>query len=206
MNRETERAVLDRAAREALQGRGQVVALVGEPGVGNSRLTYEFSNSEWAGQFFRRDARAPCLTAACSAFMPIIALLRSYMGIRLGDPANYNIVDRASEEPKELDADFGETRPALLWLLGVTEYSEEWDALDPQIKRERLLAALKRLFISQSKAKPLLLLFEDLHWADVESQAMLDVLVDAIPSERVLLVVTYRDETPMNGRAGRTMR
>ena len=192
VNRETERAVLDRAAREALQGRGQVVALVGEPGVGKSRLTYEFSNSEWAGQFFRRDARALSYGSR-SAFMPIIALLRSYMGIRLGDPAS-DIVDRVSQKLKELDADSGETRPALLWLLGVTGYSEEWDALDPQIKRERLLAALKRLFISQSKAKPLLLLFEDLHWADVESQAMLDVLVDAIPSERVLLVVTYRDE------------
>jgi class 3 adenylate cyclase/tetratricopeptide (TPR) repeat protein len=192
VNRETERAVLDRAAQKALQGRGQVVALVGEPGVGKSRLTYELSNTEWAGQFFRQDARALSYGSR-SAFMPIIALLRSYMGIRLGDPAS-DIVDRVSQKLKELDADSGEAQPALLWLLGVTGYSEEWEALDPQIKRERLLAALKRLFISQSRTRPLLLLFEDLHWADVESQAMLDVLVDAIPSERILLVVTYRDE------------
>lgn len=183
---------LERAAHEALQGKGQVVGLMGEPGVGKSRLAYEFASSESASLFYRLEARALSYGSR-SAFMPIIALLRSYMGVQRGDPAG-DIIHRVSQKLKELDVDSAEALPALLWLLGVTGYSEEWEALDPQVKRERMLGAFRRLLVGQSKAKPLLLLFEDLHWVDAETQAVLDVLVDAVAPERFLLVLTYRDE------------
>jgi class 3 adenylate cyclase/tetratricopeptide (TPR) repeat protein len=191
VGRDAERSVLEEAAHRAMRGAGQVVALVGEPGVGKSRLAYEFANSEQGGAFFRLEARALSY-ATRSAFMPVVAMLRSYLGVQRGDPSPETI-ESVSRKLKELDAGL-EDVPALLWLLGVTGYREDWDALDPQIKREKALIALRRLIVSQSKARPVLFVFEDLHWVDVETQAMLDLLIDAISEAPVLLLVIHRDE------------
>jgi class 3 adenylate cyclase/tetratricopeptide (TPR) repeat protein len=192
VGRDAERSVLEEAAQHAMRGAGRVVALVGEPGVGKSRLAYEFVHSKPCSAFFRLEARALSY-ATRSAFMPIVAMLRSYLGVQRGDPSE--IIESVSRKLKELDAGL-EHAPALLWLLGVTGYLEDWAALDPQIKREKALIALRRLIVSQSKARPVLFVFEDLHWVDAETQAMLDLLIDSISEAHVLLLVTHRDEYP----------
>jgi class 3 adenylate cyclase/tetratricopeptide (TPR) repeat protein len=188
-----ERSVLEEAAQHAMRGSGQVVALVGDPGVGKSRLAYEFTNSTQASAFFRLEARALSY-ATRSAFVTVVAMLRSYFSVQRGDPSS-KIIESTLRKLKDLDAGL-EDAPALLWLLGVRGYHEGWDALDPQIKREKALIAIRQLIISQSKATPVLFLFEDLHWIDAETQAMLDLLIDAISEVRVLLIVTHRDEYP----------
>ena len=82
----------------------------------------------------------------------------------------------------------------LLVLLDVPVNDPTWDALDPPQRRQRILDAVKRLLLRESQVQPLLLIFEDLHWIDSETQALLDGLIESLPTARVLLLVNYRPE------------
>jgi predicted ATPase len=93
-----------------------------------------------------------------------------------------------------LDRTLESTLPALLALLDVAAEDPQWEALDPVRRRQHTLDAVKRLFLRESQVQPLLLVFEDLHWIDTETQALLDGLVESLPAARLLLVVNYRPE------------
>ena len=82
----------------------------------------------------------------------------------------------------------------LLALLDVPVEDAAWQALDPPQRRQRTLDAVKRLLLRESQEQPLLLVFEDLHWIDAETQALLDSLVESLPTARLLLLVNYRPE------------
>src|SRR5262245_45797269 len=84
--------------------------------------------------------------------------------------------------------------PALLALLDVMVDDPVWRGLDPPQRRQYTFDALKRLFLRESQAQPLLLVCEDLHWIDTETEAFLDILVDSLPTARLLLLVNYRPE------------
>src|SRR5262249_11501235 len=94
----------------------------------------------------------------------------------------------------DLDRALEPTLPALLGLLDVPADDPAWDALDPPQRRQRTLEAVKRLLLRESQEQPLLLVFEDLHWIDAETQGLLDSLVDSLPTARALLLVNYRPE------------
>ena len=93
-----------------------------------------------------------------------------------------------------LDRALEPTLPALLALLDVAVDDPQWRDLDPPQRRQRTLEAVKRLLLRESQAQPLLLVFEDLHWIDSETQALLDNLVESLPTARILLLVNYRPE------------
>src|SRR5205823_13409037 len=93
-----------------------------------------------------------------------------------------------------LDAALQPTLPAFLTLLDVPVEEPHWQALDPPQRRQRLLDAVKRLLLQASQAQPLLVIVENLHWIDTETQACLDSLVESLPAARLLLLVTYRPE------------
>ena len=95
---------------------------------------------------------------------------------------------------QELDRAFEPTLPALLALLDVPVDDAAWRALDPPQRRQRTLDAVRWLLLREAREQPLLLIFEDLHWIDSETQALLDGLVEALGSARVLLLVSYRPE------------
>jgi predicted ATPase len=88
----------------------------------------------------------------------------------------------------------GPTLPAFLTLLDVSVDDPSWQALDPSQRRQRTLEALKRLLLRESQGQPLLLVFENLHWIDAETQGFLDTLVESLPTARILLLVNYRPE------------
>ena len=93
-----------------------------------------------------------------------------------------------------LDAAFQETIPVLLWLLDALPDDSPFLTLEPPQRRQRILDALKRLLLRESQVQPLLLVFEDLHWIDCETQALLNSLVESLPTARLLLLVNYRPE------------
>jgi predicted ATPase len=93
-----------------------------------------------------------------------------------------------------LDAALGPTLPAFLTLLDVPVEDRHWQALDPAQRRQRTLEAIKQLLLRESQVQPLLLVFENLHWIDAETQAILDSLIDSLPTTRLLLLVNYRPE------------
>ena len=93
-----------------------------------------------------------------------------------------------------LDETLQDTIPALLALLDALPADSPFLTLDPPQRRQRTLAALKRVLLRESQMQPLLLVFEDLHWIDAETQALLDSLIGSLPTTHLLLLVNYRPE------------
>src|SRR4029453_376958 len=101
---------------------------------------------------------------------------------------------KVTDQVLTLDETLQDTLPALLALLDTLPDDSPFRQLDPGQRRQRTLTALKRVLLCESQVQPLLLVFEDLHWIDAETQALLDSLVESLPTARVLLLVNYRPE------------
>jgi class 3 adenylate cyclase/tetratricopeptide (TPR) repeat protein len=180
------------ALEQAGDGRGQVVALMGEPGVGKSRLVYEFTRSHRTHGWLLLEASSVSYGKA-TAYLPVIDLLKTYCGIDTHDEPRRRR-EKVAGKLLTLDEALRTTLPAVLSLLDVPVDDPTWQALDPPQRRQRTLEALKRILLRESQGQPLLLVFEDLHWIDTETQALLDSLVESLPTARVLLLVNYRPE------------
>jgi class 3 adenylate cyclase len=192
IGREVELAQLFRAVDSARSGCGQLIAIVGEAGIGKSRLLWELAHSERT-----RD----CLIIQSSAISlgpsptnhSAIDLLKVYFQIEERD-SEREVRQKVVRRVLDLDQSLEPSLAALLALLDVSTGDEQWAGLDPLRRREHMLDAVKRLFVRESQVRPLILAFEDLHWIDSETQALLDNLVTSLPSAKILMVVSYRPE------------
>jgi class 3 adenylate cyclase/tetratricopeptide (TPR) repeat protein len=192
VGRDAEVDHLRRVLGQASAGRGQVVAIVGEAGVGKSRLTYEFTHSHRVQDWLILEASSVSYGKATS-YLPVIDLLKSYL--KIGDRDDHREM-RAKVLGRVLGLDraLEPLLPPLLALLDVPAEDPAWQNLDPPQRRQRTLDAVKRLLLRESQVQPLLVVFEDLHWIDGETQALLDSLVESLGSVRLLLLVNYRPE------------
>ena len=191
VGRAIELGELSRALGRVRAGRGEVSALVGEPGVGKSRLVRELLRS-LPEEFLVLEAGTVSYTRT-AAYLPVISLLRSYFRLSDADDAR-GIRDKITASLLELDASLLALLAPLLALFDVPTDDGGWPGLDPPQRRRRTLDAIRRLLLRESRRQPLCLVIEDLHWADTETQAVLDALVESIPAAAILLVVTYRPE------------
>jgi class 3 adenylate cyclase/tetratricopeptide (TPR) repeat protein len=182
------RQALD-TARGAL---GQVVAVVGEPGVGKSRLLWEFIHSHRT-QDWRVLESSSVSYGKASAYLPVIDLCKSYFRIEARDDAR-GIREKVTGKLLTLDESLRTMVPGFLSLLDVPTDDASWDALDPGQRRRRTIDGLRRMLLRESQIQPLCLVFEDLHWVDADTQGLLDALVASLPTARVLLLVNYRPE------------
>jgi predicted ATPase len=154
-----------------------VVAVVGEPGVGKSRLVWELTHSHRVqGWLIVQAASVPYGQA--TAYLPVIELLRGYFGIEGRDDSR-KIREKVTGKVLTLAPALGPAVPALLALLDVPVDEAAWHALDPLQRRQQTLDAVKRLLLRESEIQPLVVVVEDLHWIDGETQAMLESLVDS---------------------------
>jgi predicted ATPase/class 3 adenylate cyclase len=192
VGRDAELEQLRWAQQMAGEGQGQVMAIVGEAGVGKSRLVYEFIRSHGLAGWRVLESASVSYGKATS-YRPVIDLLKSYFTIQDRDDLR-EIREKVTGNLLTLDRSLEPTLPALLALLDVPVDDGAWDALDPRQRRQRTLDAVKRLLLREAREQPLLLILEDLHWIDSETQALLDGLVDSLGAARLLLVVTYRPE------------
>ena len=167
-------------------GHGQVAALVGEPGVGKSRLVWEVTHSapdrglDDPGERLRsRTARPPptCRSSTCS---------RRYCRIEARDD-DAAIREKVTGKLLTLDERCGGDSPPLLALLDVPVDDAAWERLDPHPAAAADARRGQALLLRESQEQPLLLVFEDLHWIDAETQALLDSLVESLPTARILL-------------------
>ena len=192
VGRQAELVAIHRALERTQVGNGQLVALVGEPGVGKSRLVWEVTHSHRTLGWLVLESGSVSYGKATS-WLPVIDLLKAYCGIGPRDDAR-SIREKLTGKLLTLDRKLEPDLPAFLSLLDVPVEEESWRALDPPKRRRRTLDALKRLLLRESRQQPLLLVFEDVHWIDSETQALLDGLVEGLPTARVLLLVNYRPE------------
>ena len=190
IGRKREMAALTGALEQARAGRGQIVAAVGEAGAGKSRLMYEFKATIPNG--WKVLEAYSVSHGKASAWLPVIELLKSYF--ELADEDDDRRRSEKVEAKGSLDPALAEAMPYILGLLGIAGATASLAMMDAQIRRRRMLEALKRLFIAESLKQPLVLIFEDLHWIDAETQDLLDLLVDGVASARVLMLVNYRPE------------
>ncbi len=192
VGRDAELEQLRRAQQLAGDGRGQVAALVGEAGVGKSRLVYEFTHSHRLQGWLVLESASVSYGKATS-YLSVIDLLKGYFKIQDRDDLR-EIRARVTGTLLALDRSLEPILPALLALLDVPVNDASWQTLDPGQRRQRTLDAVKRLLLREAREQPLLVIFEDLHWIDGETQAFLDTLVDSLGSARLLLLVNYRPE------------
>jgi predicted ATPase len=191
VGRESELDQMRRALERATDGHGQIVAVMAEAGTGKSRLVYEFKRLVPHGC---KVLEAYSVShGKASAWLPVLELLRRYFGIQdADDPATRG--DKVRTALTALDAALGDTLPYLYGLLGLVEGADPLAQMDPQIKRQRTLDAIKRIVLRESLNQPLVVIFEDLHWIDEQTQALLDLLADGIGNVQLLLLVNYRPE------------
>jgi class 3 adenylate cyclase/pimeloyl-ACP methyl ester carboxylesterase len=192
VGRDGELDQLRRLLESAGRGHGQVVAVVAEAGVGKSRLYYEFTRSHRTAGWLVLESGSVSYGKATS-YLPLIDLLKGYFQIQDRDDAR-KIREKVSGKLMTLDETLMPLLPAFLGLLHIVVDDQPWQALDPPQRRQQTLEACKRLLLRESRIQPLVLVFEDLHWLDSETQAFLDALVESLPSARLLLLVNYRPE------------
>jgi predicted ATPase/class 3 adenylate cyclase/ribosomal protein L40E len=191
VGREAELAQMKRGLELARSGKGQLVAIVAEAGTGKSRLFHEFkatlpSDCKVLEAYSVSHGKA-------SAWLPVLELLRGYFRIQdEDDPATRR--DKVRAVLAALDPALSELLPYQLALLGIQEAPDPLAQMDPQVRRLRTLEAIKRLILRDSLEHTLVVIFEDLHWIDSETQALLDLLADAVAAARLLLLVNYRPE------------
>jgi class 3 adenylate cyclase/predicted ATPase len=191
VGRQSELEHLRTALAHAQSGHGQIVGVMGEPGLGKSRLFYEFKLLSQSG----------CLVleaysvshGKASPYLPVIELLKTYFQIQLHDEERQR-KEKITGKVLTLDRSLEDTLPYLFALLGIDDPTSSLQQMDPQIRRRRTFDALKKLFLRESLNQPLLLVFEDLHWIDSETQGFLDTLSEGVASTRILLLVNYRPE------------
>jgi class 3 adenylate cyclase/tetratricopeptide (TPR) repeat protein len=192
VGRDAEVEQLHKALERSGAGRGQLVATVGDPGVGKSRLFHELTHSHRVQDWLILQSGSASYGRATS-YLPVIDLLKGYFKVH--ERESYReIREKVTGKLLTLDRALEPSLPALLALLDVPVDDASWQALDPAHRRQRTLDAVKHLLLRESQGQPLLVVFEDLHWIDSETQALLDSLVESVPTARMLLLVNYRPE------------
>src|SRR5262245_5619354 len=192
VGRTAEMEQLQDALELARQGHGQVVAVVGEPGVGKSRLYWELIHSHRVHDCLVVQSVSVSYGKA-TAYFPVIELLKGYFEIDRRDEPR-KIREKVNGKVLTLAPALAGAIPALLALLDVTEDKSPWENLDPPQRRQQTLDAVKRLLLRESEVQPLMVVFEDLNWIDGETQRLLDSLVESLPTARIALLVNYRPE------------
>jgi len=201
VGRDQEVSTLYEALQRAGSERGEVVAIVGEAGVGKSRLSYEFLRSHHLENWLVLEGSAVSYGES-NAWFSVIGLLQRYFDVEEGDDER-RIAEKVGGKALMLDASLKPALPPLLSLFDVPVEEQEWE-ISSQSQRHRLtLDAIKGLLFRESQTQPIVLMFEDLHWLDRETQELLDSLVESLPTSRILVLTNYRPEYKHNW-GGRT--
>jgi class 3 adenylate cyclase/tetratricopeptide (TPR) repeat protein len=193
VGRKNSMAAIKNVWDKSLSGSGQVLGVVGEAGVGKSRLLLEFRSSQPDDKFTYFEGR--CLHYGGSmAYLPFLDILKSYFGIEEGE-REYTITMKMKNKLTELDEETGHLSfPAFQDLLSLKVEDENWLKLEPKEKRDRTFEAIRNLLIGVSRKIPLAVAIEDLHWMDKTSEEFLNYFIDWLAQSPILLILLYRPE------------
>jgi class 3 adenylate cyclase/tetratricopeptide (TPR) repeat protein len=192
VGRAEEMAVLDEALERAIAGEGAAVGIVAEPGVGKSRLCYEFGERcrqrrievfECQGQAHGREI----------PFLPVLQMLRGYFGIADGDPERI-VREKIAGRTLLLDPAFADDLPVLFDFLGVPDPDRPLPQLSAEARHRALRGVVCRLVQAPNRREPIVTVVEDLHWMDDASEVLLGELLSSIGGTQTLAIVNYRPE------------
>jgi transcriptional regulator with AAA-type ATPase domain/tetratricopeptide (TPR) repeat protein len=189
VGRRHELELLEGRLEAVLRARGQVVGLVGEAGIGKSRLLFEFRQSL---------TRQPCTSIVCHcvaygagmAYLPVLEMLRSLCAIAEGDAPD-SIVEKVASAVAAAGMESDGTA-YLVRLLGIERAGPSLPGLSPEGVKARTFETLRQLLLRRSRVSPLVLVVEDLHWMDKTSEEFFTSLVEALPAAAILMIVSYR--------------
>jgi class 3 adenylate cyclase/tetratricopeptide (TPR) repeat protein len=192
VGRESELASLATALDRVIGGKGQVLGVVAEPGLGKSRLCYELAQrcrergiTVYEAHGVAHGKRVPWLV--------VLELLRGYFGISEQDAAQA-ARDRIAGKILRLDEALSDALPLLFEFLGAPDPERPAQRMDPEARQRQIFATVRRLIHARSRREPALILIEDLQWLDGSSEAFLENMVEALPGTRTLLLVNFRPE------------
>src|SRR6185437_11538672 len=191
VGREREMEALRHAADQAKGGHGQIAAAMAEAGTGKSRLYFEFKVKNQSGWMVLETFSVS--HGKASAFLPVLDLLHGYFKIAGADDERTRR-EKVAGRIAILDRSLEDTLPYLFSLLGIVEGEDPLAQMDGQVRKRRTLEAIKRIVLRESLNQPLLVIFEDLHWIDEQTQELLNLLVDSIGTAKILLLFNYRPE------------
>ena len=173
-------------------GLGQAIGIVGEAGVGKSRLLMEFINRLPEEKFTYLEG--PCLRYGESfIYMPVLEILKSYFEIKAKD-SDSKIISKIERRIEKLDKKLAGLIPPIQELLIQKAEDQSFSSLNPKQKREKIFESLRNLLIRESQNKPLVLVFEDVHWIDKTSEEFLNYLIEWIAYTRIMLIILFRPE------------
>ncbi|NNL75091.1 MAG: AAA family ATPase, partial [Desulfobacterales bacterium] len=191
IGRRSEIDTLLKSYEKTLAGSGQVVGIIGEAGVGKSRLIYELRN-QLPGENVYLEGR--CLQyGGSSPFLPLLDILRFLGDVQEGDSADV-IKKRITEKIEKFDEKLLSVIPAFQDILSPPADDESWHKLEPKEKRTRTFEAIRDVLIRLSQDRPLVLVIDDLHWTDKTSEEFLDYFIGWLTNTRILLLLVYRPE------------
>jgi class 3 adenylate cyclase/tetratricopeptide (TPR) repeat protein len=191
VGRNREMDAMKAAAEQAQAGHGQIVAAMAEAGVGKSRLIFEFKVVSQSGWMVLETFSVS--HGKASAFLPVIDLLHGYFDIKSEDDTRKRR-EKVTGRVLALDRSLEDALSYLFALLGLIEADDPLIQVSAEVRKRRTLDAIKRILIRESLNQPLMVIFEDLHWIDEETQALLNLLADSIGTAKILLLVNYRPE------------
>jgi class 3 adenylate cyclase/tetratricopeptide (TPR) repeat protein len=190
VGREREMSTLHALLAQVENGHGQVVGIAGEPGIGKSRLLYEFrqqvqhtSCSYLAGRCVSYGQATP--------YLPLLALLHQACGLTDSDTTE-EVITKVRRSLQAVGMEPEEWGPYLLRLLGRAGHTAHFDTLSPQTLRARTFETLLQMQLHASHQRPLLLEVEDVHWIDPTSEEWLMALVERLAGAPLLLLLSYR--------------
>ncbi len=192
VGREAEIERLREAFARSRAGEGRLVALVGEPGVGKSRVIREFVEGPWMEGAILLEGR-PVAYRKTPSWMPVTDALRRYCQIDRLDEEGI-IREKITSKLLSLDRALAPALPALLALADLEPEDPAWRALDPPQRRRGIQEAVRHVLLAESRRQPVVFVVEDLQRIDEETQALLDNLVDRLQGTRLLILVAYRPE------------
>jgi len=192
VGRERELELLIDGFGRAKGGHGQAFSILAEAGIGKSRLLYEFRKALAGADMLFLEGR--CLSYSRGvAYHPVVDILKASFEIFEGD-GDPEIRKKVRKGLKILEIDESSSLPYLLELFSVKESGIDKTHMSPEERKNRMMEAIKLITLKSSEARPLILAFENLHWADKSSEDVLKYLLESIPGARVLLIFTYRTE------------
>lgn len=192
VGRERELKNLEKAFENVREGCGQVIGIVGEAGVGKSRLVMEFRKVLSGTDHTYLEGR--CFHFGSSmAYLPVIDILRSYFNVTEG-MQEFVIKKTIGDDIRGLDPRLATIEAPIHELLSLRVEDESYLRLEPKFKRERIFESVRDLMVRESETKPVILVVEDLHWIDKTTEEFLSYFIDWVCNARILLILLYRPE------------